>query len=41
MDDLGPTPYFAAIYAFVNIHHYFMDTVIWRRDNPATRHLFA
>ena len=28
---LGPTPYFAAIYAFVNIHHYFMDTVIWRQ----------
>ena len=24
---LGPTPYFAAIYVFVNIHHYFMDTV--------------
>jgi hypothetical protein len=36
---LGPTPYFAAIYAFVNIHHYFMDTVIWRRDNPDTRYL--
>jgi hypothetical protein len=37
---LGPTPYFAAIYAFVNIHHYFMDYVIWRRDNPNTRYLF-
>jgi len=36
---LGPTPYFAAIYTFVNIHHYFMDTVIWRRDNPETRYL--
>jgi hypothetical protein len=36
---LGATPYFAAIYAFVNIHHYFMDTVIWRRDNPLTRYL--
>jgi hypothetical protein len=36
---LGPTPYFAAIYAFVNIHHYLMDTVIWRRDNPETRYL--
>lgn len=36
---LGPTPYFAAIYAFVNIHHYFMDTVIWRRENPRTRYL--
>lgn len=37
--DLGPTPYFAALYAFVNIHHYFMDWVIWRRDNPLTRYL--
>lgn len=38
---LGPTPYFAAIFAFVNIHHYFMDYVIWRRDNPETRYLFV
>ncbi|WP_433933646.1 hypothetical protein AB3662_04660 [Sorangium cellulosum] len=36
---LGETPYFAAIYVFVNIHHYFMDSVIWRRDNPDTRYL--
>jgi hypothetical protein len=36
---LGPTPYFAAIYTFVNIHHFFMDYVIWRRDNPETRYL--
>jgi hypothetical protein len=39
LTDLGPTPYFAAIYAFVNIHHYFMDSVVWRRDNPETRYL--
>jgi hypothetical protein len=38
-DALGATPYFAAIFAFVNIHHYFMDTVIWRRENPLTRYL--
>ena len=38
---LGPTPCFAAIYAFVNIHHYFMDHVIWRRENPLTRYLRA
>lgn len=38
---LGPTPYFAAIFAVVNLHHYFMDAVIWRRDNPETRHLLA
>jgi hypothetical protein len=37
---LGATPYFAAIYSFVNIHHFLMDSVIWRRDNPETRYLF-
>jgi hypothetical protein len=36
---LGPTPYLAAVNAFVNIHHYFMDYVIWRRENPLTRYL--
>jgi len=36
---LGPTPYFAALYTFVNIHHFFMDYVIWRRENPRTRYL--
>jgi hypothetical protein len=36
---LGPTPYFAALYTFVNIHHFAMDSVIWRRDNPETRYL--
>jgi hypothetical protein len=38
-DALGPTPYFAAFYVFVNVHHYFMDFVIWRRDNPDARYL--
>ncbi|CAN5434234.1 hypothetical protein BH09MYX1_BH09MYX1_54310 [soil metagenome] len=37
--DMGPTPWFAALYAFVNLHHYFMDNVIWRRDNPAMGYL--
>ncbi|MGK4001510.1 hypothetical protein WMF31_02720 [Sorangium sp. So ce1036] len=37
--DLGDTPYLAAIYVSVNIHHYFMDNVIWRRENPGTRYL--
>lgn len=36
---LGPTPYWAAIFVVVNIHHYFMDNVIWRRENPDMRHL--
>ena len=38
---LGATPYFAALYAIVNLHHYFMDNVIWRRENPRTRFLTA
>jgi hypothetical protein len=37
--DMGATPYFAALFTFVNIHHYFMDNVIWRRENPETRYL--
>lgn len=36
---LGPTPFFAAFFVIVNIHHYLMDHVIWRRDNPDTRYL--
>jgi hypothetical protein len=39
--DLGATPYFAALFAVVNIHHYFMDTVIWRRENRLTRYLVS
>ncbi len=38
--DLGPTPWFAGVYAVINIHHYLMDTVIWRRENPETRYLY-
>ena len=38
---MGATPYFAALFVIVNIHHYFMDHVIWRRDNPETRFLHA
>ncbi|MBK9261107.1 MAG: hypothetical protein IPM54_15030 [Polyangiaceae bacterium] len=39
LDPIGPTPCFAALFAFVNIHHYCMDAVIWRRENPETRYL--
>ena len=39
LDALGATPFFAALFVIVNIHHYFMDHVIWRRDNPDTRYL--
>jgi hypothetical protein len=38
-DALGPTPFFAAFFVVVNLHHYFMDHVIWRRENPDTRYL--
>jgi hypothetical protein len=41
MAAIGPTPYLAALTAVVNIHHYFMDSVIWRREHPDTRHLLA
>jgi hypothetical protein len=41
LSDLGPTPYFAALFTFVNLHHYFMDFVIWRRENAETRYLRA
>jgi hypothetical protein len=36
---LGDTPFLAVVFVFVNIHHYFMDTVLWRRENPETRYL--
>jgi hypothetical protein len=38
---MGATPYFAALFVIVNIHHYLMDHVIWRRENPDTRYLHA
>jgi hypothetical protein len=38
---IGPTPYLAAFTAAVNIHHYFMDSVIWRRESADTRYLLA
>jgi hypothetical protein len=38
-DALGTTPFFAAFFVAVNLHHYFMDHVIWRRENPDTRFL--
>jgi hypothetical protein len=33
---LGVAPCVAAFFVCVNIHHYFMDYVIWRRENPET-----
>lgn len=37
---LGPTPYLASLATIVNVHHYVMDSVIWRRDNRETTFLF-
>ena len=36
--------YGAALFLFIgwisiNLHHYFIDSVIWRRDNPHVRRL--
>ena len=39
MGDMGPTPFFAVLYVFVNIHHYAMDFVLWRRESPTARWL--
>lgn len=36
-ESLGSTPHFAAFFIAVNLHHYFMDWVIWRRDDPALK----
>lgn len=36
---IGATPFVAAFATFINIHHYFMDHVIWRKENPDTRFL--
>jgi hypothetical protein len=33
----GPTGYLFAFTIFLNIHHYFIDNVIWRGDNPDMR----
>jgi hypothetical protein len=39
---LGTSPFVAAFLMFINIHHYFIDNVIWRSDNEEIkRHLFA
>jgi hypothetical protein len=35
--NLGLSPCVAAFFVCVNIHHYFMDHVIWRRENPEAR----
>jgi hypothetical protein len=38
----GPTLFLFVFWVIVNVHHYFIDSVMWRRDNPETKlHLFS
>lgn len=38
----GGTMFLFTFVVFINVHHYFMDNVIWRRDNPDIKeHLFS
>lgn len=39
---IGNTPFIAAFLLFINIHHYFIDNVMWRSDNEEIKaHLFS
>jgi hypothetical protein len=39
---LGASPFLAFFLLFINIHHYFIDNVIWRSDNAEVKkYLFA
>ena len=38
----GPSLFLFMFYIFINIHHYFLDNVMWRRGNPdVQQYLFA
>lgn len=34
---MGETPFLAGFLLFINIHHYFIDNVIWRSDNETVK----
>lgn len=39
---LGPSVFLFSFYIFINIHHYFLDNVMWRRGNPdVQQYIFA
>jgi hypothetical protein len=39
---LGPSLFLFMFYIFINIHHYFLDNVMWRRGNPdVQQYIFA
>jgi hypothetical protein len=33
----GPTLFIFVFWIFINVHHYFLDSVMWRRENPEAR----
>lgn len=33
----GPTVFLFVFWIFINVHHYFLDSVMWRRENPEAR----
>ncbi len=35
--EFGVTMFMFIFWIFINIHHYFIDNVIWRRENPDTK----
>ncbi|TNE36595.1 MAG: hypothetical protein EP347_10665 [Alphaproteobacteria bacterium] len=38
----GPALFFFTFWIFINVHHYCLDNVMWRRENPETsKYLFA
>ena len=38
----GPTLFLFVFWLFINVHHYFLDSVMWRGENPdVRRHLFT
>ena len=36
-DILGTGMFMFIFFIFINVHHYFLDNVIWRRENPDMR----
>ncbi|MDH3739860.1 MAG: hypothetical protein OER92_11750, partial [Alphaproteobacteria bacterium] len=33
----GSTMFMFIFFIFINVHHYFLDNVMWRRENPDMR----
>ena len=41
-DTFGTSMFMFIFFIFINVHHYFLDNVIWRRENPdMRRYLFS